>query len=99
MLSIRSGVGYLQQAKAGGFEQAFIFARRTEKVVADGAASCDFLMRDDAANDESVAEKNAGIRFEHAKEFVEQSLASRYVAEDVVRKSAVEGGIGKRQLL
>src|SRR5438105_15593714 len=32
LLSIRSGVGYLQQAKAGGFEQAFIFAGRTEKV-------------------------------------------------------------------
>src|SRR6266481_5500210 len=70
-LSIRGCVEHIQQTKARGVEQAFIFAWRTEKVIADGAASRNFLMRDDAANEESVAEKNAGIRLEHAKELLE----------------------------
>src|SRR5882762_4668262 len=83
-LSIGGCVAHVQQTKTRRLEQAFIFTGRTEKIIANGAASGDFLVRDDAANDESVAEKDAAIRLKYAKELMEQSLASRNVAEYVV---------------
>ena len=70
VLSIGGCVAHVQQTKTRSLEQAFIFAGRTEKIIADGAASRDFLMRDDAGNDESIAEKEPGIRLEDTKELM-----------------------------
>ena len=61
---LMGGIADADQMKASLPDEVLVVAGRAEEVVADGAACGDILVRDDAADDQGVAEDEAasGLR-------------------------------------
>jgi hypothetical protein len=96
---IFTGVGDSQDTEAGFAEETVVFPGRAEQVVADGAAGGKFEVREDAANDEGIAEEKTRTGFEDAEKFAEERETTGNMANDVIRESRVESGIGEKELL
>ena len=88
---IGGGVADVENAEACFGEELFIVARRSEEVVADGTAGGDLVVRDDAADDERVAEKKARLRLENAMRFPRAS------AKRPSRATEDAGGVAVRR--
>src|SRR5271156_3057550 len=72
---------------------------RTEEVVSDGAAASDFLMRNDSADNESVAIDEAGRRLQDAEYLLKHCGTAGNVTHDVVCEGRVKARVGKEQFL
>lgn len=96
---VGSGVEDLENAETSFGEKTFVFAGRAEEVIADGTAGGEFLMRNDAADNERVAEEKTGAGLEDASESAKQGEPAANVAENVVGKGRIERGIAEGKWL
>ncbi len=84
-------IGRLDLAKTDLGHDLLVFAGRAVDVEADRAASGDFLMRDQSANDKSIAEKHFAAGFEYAKDFAKDCGTTGEMTQHVVGEYGVEG--------
>ena len=81
---VGSGVEDIENAETRLRKQTFVFTGRAEKVITNGTSCGELFVRNDATDDECVAEEKTRGRFEDPGQFAKEAEAGRDVTENVV---------------